>query len=514
MKKKPHILLITTDEQHRDTLYPPAGFYELPGIQSLKECATDYTSAYSSSPVCLPARCTFMTGLYPFHSKCISNHMGATLPQSLPNLFTCLKQAGYHTSLHGKCHFIPVPYAAVRNDCTQEYEHFIAYYRSLGMDHLDLQDDKNNSLWYYDDFAKELEAKGELSLYRETYHREMLPMMLPEFPLPMQDHPDAWVGQKALDWIGKQDSNTPQFTWVSFSGPHYPMDVPQEWYSKIHMEAAPPRVFSPGEWDDRTKLHRNGYFGPGTTEGSDNAPGGAQRVFSAEYWETWRKKYYANIVQIDSYVQKIIALARKQYGENLMILFTSDHGDMMGNHGLWGKNHSLYEDVIRIPLLVCYPGQKAPKIREQLVSSVDIFPTILQQAGCEKTLCDGEPLEAVAEEGGRKVIVSCCENRVAVIWNGIKLCRNIYEKTGELYTELYDLNQDPHEFQNLAQDPAYQPQLQALQNLLLEMEKRDGVISTVFPRENKGKPFWYRPYDGEKETASTGSTDFVGQEGI
>ena len=493
--KKPHILLITTDEQHRDTIFSPQRPYTLPGLDGLCETAVCYQNAYSSSPVCLPARCTLMTGLYPFRSGCCSNQLGATLPLSLPNLFTCLKKAGYHTSMHGKCHFIPVPYPATRGDCTQEYQHFIQYYRSLGMDHLDLQDDKNNSLWYYDHFAKELEAEDLLAPYRETYHSKGQPFSLPEFPLPPQYHPDSWVGRKAMEWIEKQDPETPQFTWVSFSGPHYPMDVPACWYDRVDMTKDMPRIWREGEWDDPGKLHRNGFFGPGTTEGSGNAPGGAQQAFTEEYWVRWRKKYYANIVQIDDAIRQIINLARKQYGDNLMIVFTSDHGDMMGNHGLWGKNHSLHEDVIRIPLMIQYPGQHDRQERTQLVSSVDILPTILEQAGCELPPCDGRPLEKVVRDGGREVIISSCAHRVAVIRDGWKLCRNRYERTGKLYLELYHLDTDPHEFENLWDSPEAAGLREEMMALLSQLEQEDHLISRLFQEESSLKPYWYQPAD-------------------
>lgn len=141
----PHILFITTDEQHLRTLSCcGAKTGTTPGLDALAESSDVYETAYTVSPVCLPARCAFMTGMYPHHSGSISNIFGASLSLEHPNLFTELKKQGYRTALCGKCHFIPVPYPATRGDMTLEYEHFIAYYRLLGMDKLRLQDDKNN----------------------------------------------------------------------------------------------------------------------------------------------------------------------------------------------------------------------------------------------------------------------------------------------------------------------------------------------------------------------------------
>ena len=491
--KKPHILLITTDEQHRDTVFAQRKPYSIPGIERLLSQATNYGTCYTASPVCLPSRCTWMTGLYPFSTSCCSNRMGRSLPLNLPNLFTCLKQAGYHTSMHGKCHFVPVPYPATRKDVTQEYEHFLRYYQSLGMDHLDVQDGNNVSLWYYDDYSKEMEEKDCLKAYKQTYQGAPQPFRLLDFPLENEDHPDTWVGRKALDWIARQDLETPQFTWVSFSGPHYPMDAPSEWFDRIDMEQDLERIFRPGEWDGGDKIHCNGYNGPGTTEGSGNAPGGAQREFTEEYWREWRKRYYANVVQIDAMIGKIISLAEEKYGDNLMIIFTSDHGDMMGNHSLWGKNFSLHEDVLRVPLVIRYPGQTQKQEVSETVNSVDLFPTILEQACCEiPAECDGKPLHQVVSEGGRDVIVSSCEGRIAVIENGCKLCKNRYDRTGQVYMELYDLNRDPHEFENVWNRPEYADAQAGLLARLDELEQRSAVLSVLFEHKTAaGRPYWY-----------------------
>lgn len=490
--QKPHILLITTDEQHRDTIFAPCKPYSLPGLEHLMEQSTNYENAYTASPVCLPARCTWMTGLYPFTTGCCSNRMGRSLPRQLPNLFTCLKEAGYHTSMHGKCHFIPVPYPATKREVTQEYEHFLLYYRSLGMDHLDAQDGNNVSLWYYDDYSKEMEEKDCLKPYKQTYQAGPQPFRLPDFPLAEKDHPDSWVGRKAMEWISQQDPATPQFTWVSFSGPHYPMDAPSDWFDRVDMDRDMERIFRPGEWEKRDKLNCNGYYGPGTTEGSGNAPGGAQKEFDENYWRDWRRRYYANVVQIDDMICRIVALAEEKYGDNLLIVFTSDHGDMMGNHSLWGKNFSLYEDVLRVPLLIRYPGQKEKRTVAERVSSVDLFPTILAQAGCEQVVCDGLPLDQVVEMGGREVIVSCCEGRIAILQDGFKLCRNRYDRTGQEYMELYDLNRDPHEFENLWDQPEYREQQTVLLAALQQWEEKYGALSVLFEGKNqKGKPYWY-----------------------
>ena len=107
-------------------------------------------------------------------------------------------------------------------------------------------------------------------------------------------------------------------------------------------------------------------------------------------------------------------------------------------------------------------------------------------------VCDGLPLDQVVEMGGREVIVSCCEGRIAILQDGFKLCRNRYDRTGQEYMELYDLNRDPHEFENLWDQPEYREQQTVLLAALQQWEEKYGALSVLFEGKNqKGKPYWY-----------------------
>lgn len=496
--KKPSILFITTDEQHIDTLYRNDMPYELPALRGLMEISDIYTQVYSASPVCLPARCTWMTGLRPHRNGCISNNFGATLPLELPNLFTCMREAGYTSSMHGKCHFAPCPYPAVRPYLTQGYETFMAYYRMLGMDHLDLQDDKNISMWYYDDYGIEMEKKGLLSEYRRRFVRDKVRGELADYPHAADTHPDSWIGRKALEYLDQCSSDQPHFMWVSFSGPHYPMDVPDEYMDRVDMDRDIPRRFRLGEWEDETKHNRMSYYGIGPgPEGSGGAVDDAQMNYSEEYWRRWRQKYYANIVQIDDYIGEIIEKARKIWGEDLYIVFTADHGDMMGNHSLWGKNSALYDDVLRVPLLVHKPGQTGSRTIDTRVCSTEVFPTLLEAGGCRiPEICDGETLENMTAKGGRDVIISTCEGRLALIKGDWKLCLNgvgfELQADAKIYKEMYNLKEDPYEYTNLYYDEKYRDIREELEAIA---EAEPDLMRTVFWKRGDA-PYWFNAGKG------------------
>ncbi|MBP3333104.1 MAG: sulfatase-like hydrolase/transferase [Clostridia bacterium] len=493
---RPNILLITTDEQHLRTLSCYGTKTETtPSIDALAERADVYDHAYTISPVCLPARCSIMTGLYPHNSGSVSNIFGASLSTQLPNLFTELKKVGYRTSLHGKCHFIPVPYPATRPNMTLEYEHFISYYRSLGMDTLDLQDDKNNSLWYYDDYAKELARKDMLKTCRREAHMTPSNQGCYDFPFESDMHPDAWVGNRAIEHINSASECEPNFIWVSFSGPHYPIDTPKEYTERIDPEKMDARIYRDGEWDDESKYHRRGFHGPGTTEGSGSAKDHAQKNYSEEYWQSWRRRYLGNIALIDEKVGEIIDAARAKFGDDLFIIYTTDHGEMMGNHSLWGKNGSLFEDVLRIPLIIQKPGQRSGKRIEETVSSIDIFPTVLSAAGItDLPKCDGKPIDETVSCGGLDFIISECEDRVAIIKDKIKLEINRVslkprpdEMTGKVFYELYDLEKDPYEFENRYSDPEYADKIKELTSII---EGHPYLTETIFRDFTTGEDYW------------------------
>lgn len=486
---KPNILFITADEQHMRTLSCYGNRTGItPALDALADCCDVYEHAYTVSPVCLPARCAFMVGMYPHHSGSISNIFGASLSREFPNLFTELKKQGYVTALHGKCHFIPVPYPATRADMTLEYEHFATYYRSLGMDKLTLEDGKNNSLWYYDDYAKELSRKGMLDSCRYEAHINPDNHGYYDFPYEAEMHPDAWVANRAIEDIESRFAEEPNFLWVSFSGPHYPVDTPREYTDRVNPDKMEERIFREDEWNDETKYHFRGYHGPGTTEGSGKAKDGAQKNYTEEYWREWRRRYLGNVALIDEWTGRIIDAARKKFGDNLLVIYTADHGEMMGNHSLWGKNGSLFEDVLRIPLLVQKPGQTEGKRVSETVSSLELFPTILSYAGAPiPDTCDGTTLEKMVQSGGRTHIISECDNRVAVIKDNIKLELNRPDLQGWVYRELYDLLEDPYEFENRYRDPRYRDVIDQLMKLL---EAEPYLLETVFRPWGDGGDYW------------------------
>jgi arylsulfatase A-like enzyme len=188
---RPHIVLITMDELHRGALSCcGARAIQTPNLDRLAAQGRVYKRAYTASPLCLPSRATLATGLWPHNHGGVSNHPPSALRPDVPNVYSCLRSAGYTTAHVGKCHYLPVPYSETRPEVTLPYGAFRQYYLSLGIDHLDLQDDKQVSVWFYDDYSAELDAAGYLEAYRNaTWDRTQRKVFA--FPGPAAWHPDA-----------------------------------------------------------------------------------------------------------------------------------------------------------------------------------------------------------------------------------------------------------------------------------------------------------------------------------
>lgn len=464
--KRPAIVLITCDELNKDVLgYCGGEAVKTPYIDRLAGQGTSYENCYTVSPWCLPARCSIMTGLYPHNSGAYSNFRKCALDRNLDNLFFSMRGAGYFTGVFGKCHFAPVPYAETRPDKTLPYDEFRAYYESLGIDHLVLEDDKQVSVWFYDDYSRELEQAGYLEAYRDAVWNREYQKVFP-FPGPANWHPDAWVGKKAADFIREYEGEKPLFAWVSFSGPHYTFDAPEEYLEQVDVGKLPSVKRKEGELAGEDRIHHDSYFGGvnANIDGCGMADGHACKNYTEEYWDKLRTSYYANVKLIDDQVGEILKATESRYGENALIIFTADHGEMLGNHGLWGKHNCAYEEVWHIPLLIRYPMQTEAKKDSRLVNSTDLMPTCLNVADSRIPVCDGRILSDT--EWNREYTFAEGEGYLAVTDGRYKYVH--VQKGKECGRELLDRKEDPGEFENRIKRKDYQKVLAELRNKLIE----------------------------------------------
>jgi arylsulfatase len=498
---KPSVLLITMDELNREALscYGAAS-HKTPNLDQLAAEGIVFDNAYTTSPLCLPARCSLATGLLPHRTRSYCNGVGRSLDLDLPNLFNHFRSHGYRTSLHGKGHFVPVPYGQISKEITQEWEPIRHYYMALGLDHLDLQDDTQVSAWFYDDYAKDLEAEGLHGAFRYNCHHARaadgvdLPGTFP-FPGPGQWHPDAWVGRKALEYIEQFPTDQPGMVWVSFPGPHYPINTLEEYLAKVDIDKIPDPPVRAGEWDDERKYHRkvgNGPAGGGKADGDGYAPDGEQWQYSADYWKRFRQAYFANVVQIDEWIGRIVAAAKARWGDDLVVVFTADHGDMLGAHGFWGKEGCAYNQVWKVPLLLAGaakgPDFRAGQRSNAMVQTTDVLPTLLGIAGLPPVECDGKDLRQLAGGEGHEIVVSQQSNFLAACDGKVKYvsCRG--------FEELYDVQADPENFVNLIDSPERDERMRAIEAYIARKQRDEHMTDVLFFESGQDNPPWLREW--------------------
>lgn len=452
--KRPNLLLITCDEWRADFLdcYGGRGLVQTPHLDAFAQQAVVFDDAFAPSPICLPSRCALLSGQYPHRNGAYSNFRDRRPDPARPNLYNTLRAAGYRTAHIGKCHYTATPYQLARGDATLDREPVKDYTLSLGLDHLDLCNGKNNSLWFWNDYSRELEGAGLLASYRSANAEAQKRGKSFPFPGPAEWHPDWWCARKTIEHFARHEDGQPLFCWLSFPGPHYPHDPTPGYLDRVDCSRLPLLRSDPSEFAERDRIQFDAYHGkPGGGRGCEGM-GGSTRGFKdlgeAE-WIRIQHHYLANIALLDDAIGASIAAARERFGDDLIVLITADHGDCMGAHRLWAKNACGYHEVLRIPLLVQAPGF-APGRSDARVSLIDLFPTCCAWAGVDAPReRDGRPLQQSLVDGGHDLLLASMDRQIIIHDRRWKLV--IDDALG--LCELYDRESDPDEYHNLASDP-------------------------------------------------------------
>jgi len=431
--RRPHILFLMSD-QHRGDTMGCAGHpvVRTPTLDRIAREGVQFRCAYSSTPSCTPARASILTGLSPWHHGMLGyNAVAERYEREMPRM---LADAGYHCVGIGKMHYHPQ--------------------RNLHGFHGTILDESGRA-----------ESPDFVSDYRQWFLR-MAPDLDPDatgigwndhraapYALPEELHPTRWTGDVAVDFVREYDKRAPLFLKVSFARPHSPYDAPQRLFEQYPWQEMPHAVV--GDWAEGNARRGEPY--PDDLARGDIGPDKPRMA---------RQGYYGNVTFIDEQIGCILeALERRGMLDDTLVVFTSDHGDMLGDQHLWRKTYG-YEPSARIPMLLRWPKRWMTADRGRALSHLvelrDVLPTFLDAAGIdyERDWFDGRSLlEPVRDEAApwREVIDlehSTCywpENQ----WTGLTDGRTkyIYEApTGR--QRLFDLVNDPLERHDLAADSA------------------------------------------------------------
>lgn len=434
--KRPNILWYCTDQQRFDTIGALGNPYvQTPTLDGLVEEGVAFTHAYCQSPICTPSRASFMTGLYP--SRVHNTRNGNdTFPDSPPLISKLIADSGYDCGLIGKFHLVS---AGERPE--PRLDDGFGYWQHSHAP----RDDWPEGTHAYADWVRD--QGRDLDAMRNSAER-----VDPEY------HQTKWASDCAIDFMS-QERDQPWLLNVNVYDPHPPFIPPAEYASRFDADDMPGPHFRDSDLETQKSLAAIDFQGDAATPEEL----GAKDV---------QAKYYAMIALIDDQFARILkALDDTGQRENTVIIFTSDHGETLGDHGLMMKGCRFYEGLTRVPLIFSWPGNfSGGRLCGGLVELLDLSATLLALAGLEiPEYHQGRnllPILAGESEGVRIRESVRCEyfdalasrftggdGSFATMYRTHRYKLSVYhdKKLGELY----DLESDPWEFENLWDDPAH-----------------------------------------------------------
>lgn len=473
--KRPNIIFIITDQQRYDTIsalgYPHV---DTPNLDRLVKEGTHFTNCHVAGASCVPARASLFTGLYPHSTGILKN--ADLWRHSWMEQFA---DAGYHTVNVGKMHTWPM-----NTPCGFRERY-----------NVENKDRYLEGRYYFDEWDRALAANGLVKQQRETYRsRDDYNDSLGAFDweLPEHLHSDMFVGGMAAWWVDTYPTTEPLFLQVGFPGPHPPYD-PTTKYSADYMDRDIPI-------DPVLQSDLDGQPAPFKAMRVHNAKVDHDSVVhqlepSPEARFKQRAYYLANVTMIDQKVGELIeALDRKGYLDNSIIVFTSDHGDCLGDHG-HSQKWTMYEQITNVPMIVWSPGRVAAGHKvDAITQQMDIVPALMTYAGIEvpeimetksaQAALEGKPWEDrdyVYCEQSRDGILQETEFMTMVRSKDWKLVHFL----GEDFGQLFDLNADPGELENKWDDPACAGIKREMLDHLLDWRMSSQHHTRDFAREHR-----------------------------
>lgn len=438
MTQRPNILWYCTDQQRFDTIGALGNPHvKTPTLDQLVSTGVSFAKAYCQSPICTPSRSSFMTGLYPsrLHNTRNGNEH---FPAGPPLISKLIADNGYDCGMIGKFHLQSSGYRT-----EPRLDDGFSYWR---FSHAPRDDWKEGH--HYADWVKA--SGGDLDELREREER-----VDPDL------HQTTWATECALEFIQKnRDDNTPWMLNINVYDPHPPFIPPKSYADRFDADSMPGPHFQPSDLIQQKKLSSLDFQDDICTPEEHDI-------------KTKQALYYAMIAQIDDQFARILQhLDETNQRENTIIVFTSDHGETLGDHGLLYKGCRFYEGLVRIPLIFQCPTRFQKNLQsDALVELLDLSATLLEFAGVEQPeYFQGTSLLPILTgktppEHHRDFVRSEYFDALDPHFTGGTGTFGTMYRTPQyklsIYHnkdlgELYDLNEDPWEFNDLWDSPDHQ----------------------------------------------------------
>ncbi|MEM7126721.1 MAG: sulfatase-like hydrolase/transferase [Chloroflexota bacterium] len=448
-QERPNILFIVTDHQRADSLgMVQCGVEVTPNLNRLASQGTVFSRAYNASPICVPARTALATGIYPTANGVVFNDWKGQRAGDHQPIHQYLSEGGYDVAHIGIDHIKVNPPIRQRVPFAKWIDNgdYAQYLANQGID-----DTPPEGMDAYKRrvFEKQDGTRVEAS-YSNTH--------VNEWPFPSEHFKDSYFCQEATEFLQTRSTESPARPFALFLylwAPHPPLRVPEPFASR----------FDPGQIELPANVNRPAQNEP--TNRREGVPAQLAADVSLDQWRTVWAAHLGLVNLADEWIGRVLStLESTGFNDNIVTAFMSDHGDHLGQHGLYQKME-MYEQAIRVPMVFCGPTILAQTI-DSPVSHLDVVPTLLDFAGIAKPhtldgrslfppLVDGEHLPATSifcQYSGNPTVGDI---RRAVITERYK-----YVYDPDDMAELYDLGNDPLEMENLAADPSHHDTVQAL----------------------------------------------------
>ncbi|MBZ9535807.1 sulfatase-like hydrolase/transferase [Cytobacillus oceanisediminis] len=474
MKKK-NILLITSDQQHFDTIGAFNSEISTPNLDRLVKEGTTFKKAYCPNPTCTPTRASIITGQYPSQHGAWT--LGTKLLEDRHTVGEDFLSHNYRTALIGKAHFQPL-------ESTDEYHSLESYpllqdldywknfnEKFYGFEHVELTRNHTSEAHVGQHYALWMEEKG-CTNWRDYFvppTGTMDPKTKHKWPIPEEYHYNKWIAERTNAKLKEYKNNDENFfLWASFFDPHPEYLVPEPWDTMYDTDKLTIPKGKVGE-------HRKNppHFGMTQEENPDFSAymetgrgihGYHSHLISEDEHKKITATYYGMVSMMDKYIGKILdRLDELGMTENTIVVFTTDHGHFFGQHGLQYKGGFHYEDLIKIPFIVRCPGTLPQNhVSYAMQSLVDLAPTFLSFTDIpipyQMSGVDQKDVWLNEKEQARDHIICEFRHEPTTIHQKTYVDQR-YKITvyyNQEYGEIFDLIEDPNEYNNLWDHPDFQ----------------------------------------------------------
>jgi len=439
MTKRPNVLFLMSDQHNADSMgvagHPTV---RTPNLDGLAANGVRFTRAYCNNPICAPSRISFVTGQYPHTHRLLGNNIFELDDENRETLGATFRRHGYQTALIGKGHM-------VKKWDQEAYEHV----RYCDLCDADRRDPRTHHYFKYllDHGLADMYEDGGLPRDHAAVQKKCAVAALP-----YEHSIEHWTGEETLDFLRGRDRTRPFLVHMSFERPH-----PHWMPSAEHADMYDPDQIRLGP--DAADWWENQWAG--RPEFITRSMRNRMQNFTLPELKKALAYHFALVSVIDMEIGRVLEWLRENDElDNTIIVYTADHGDFAGDHGVCLKNLGIYESIHRIPFLLSYPGGPKGVTRDAIIESVDLLPSLceLAQLPCPGEV-DGRSIVSEAEGEGSGKAFALCEwdfpppqRRVnAIRTSRFRLVYYSHEDGGELY----DHRDDPWEMQNRWSDPAY-----------------------------------------------------------